>query len=277
MPAARSLASRYPTAFVTGVSAGLGRAFAEALLAEGVRVWGTARDTARLAPLAAHPGFTAVALDLADGDGAEAAYAHASAEAGGFALIINNAGYGVFADAARADAALWHRQLEEMLQSTLRLARLGLRDTQARGSGAIVNISSLAVEFPLPYMSGYNVAKAGLSAWSESIAYEVRGTGVAIIDFRPGDFRTDFNRVATRGAGADEPRLDRVWRRLGHNLDVAPPPARAVADLLRALRRGRSGVVRTGSFFQARVAPALARIAPWSWKLAVQARYFDLR
>lgn len=274
---AAPLSERYPTAFITGVSAGLGRAFAERLLAEGVRVWGTARDPARLASLAAHPGFRAVALELGDGEAAEAAYVRASAEAGGFALLINNAGYGVFADAALADAELWHRQIEEMLQTTLRLARLGLRDLRERGSGAVVNISSLAVEFPLPYMSGYNVAKAGLSAWSESIAYEVRGLPIAIIDFRPGDFRTDFNRVATRGPGAEAPRLERVWRRLGRNLDIAPPPARAVADLVRALRRGRSGVVRTGSIFQARIAPYLARLGPWSWKLAVQSRYFDLR
>jgi NAD(P)-dependent dehydrogenase (short-subunit alcohol dehydrogenase family) len=271
------LASRYPTAFITVVSAGLGRAFAEGLLAAGVRVWGTARDVARPAPFAGRDGFTAVALDLSDGDAAEAAYARASGEAGGFALIINHARYGVFADAARAVAGLWHRQIEDMLQATLRLARLGLRDLQARDSGSIVNVSSLAVEFPLPYMSGYNVAKAGLSAWSETIAYEVHGTGVSVIDFRPGDFRTDFNRVATRGPGADEPRFDRVWRRLGRNLDIAPPPERAVADLLRAIRRGRSGFVRTGSFFQTRFAPALARIAPWSWKLALHARYFDLR
>ena len=276
MPA-DTLASRYPTAFVTGVSSGLGRTFAERLLAEGVRVWGTARDTARLAPLVSHAGFTPVALDLGDGAAAEATFAQASAQAGGFALVINNAGYGVFADAALADAEVWHRQIEEMLQTTLRLARLALRDVQGRGSGAIVNISSLAVEFPLPYMSGYNVAKAGLSAWSESIAYEVRGRPIAIIDFRPGDFRTDFNRVALRGAGSDEPRLNRVWRRLGRNLDLAPMPECAAADLCRALQKGRSGVVRSGSFFQARLAPVLARLAPWSWKLAVQARYFDLR
>ena len=73
MTAAR-VSDLHRTAFVTGASTGLGRAFAGMLLADGVRVWGTARDTARLAPLAANPNFTAVALDLRDGAQAEAAF-----------------------------------------------------------------------------------------------------------------------------------------------------------------------------------------------------------
>jgi short-subunit dehydrogenase len=273
-----SLATLHPTALVTGASAGLGRAFTEMLLAEGVRVWGTARDAARLAPLASHPNFTAVVLDLQDGKAAEAAFARAEAMAGavGFDLVINNAGYGVFAGALEADAEVWHAQLEGMLQTTLRLGRLALRGMRARGRGCVVNVSSLAVEFPLPYMSGYNVAKAGLSAWSESLLYELVGTGVRVIDLRPGDFCTDFNRVATQGPGGDAPAAARVWTCLGKNLDEAPKPALAVADLRRALLARRCGVVRTGSFFQAVIAPFLARFFPWTWRHAVQKKFFNL-
>ena len=65
--AANRVSALHRTAFVTGASTGLGRAFAEMLLAEGVRVWGTSRDPARLGSLAsAHDGtFTAVAHDAA--------------------------------------------------------------------------------------------------------------------------------------------------------------------------------------------------------------------
>ncbi|HTO04484.1 MAG TPA: SDR family NAD(P)-dependent oxidoreductase, partial [Opitutus sp.] len=95
----RSIADHHPHAFVTGASAGLGREFARMLLADGVRVWGTARDAARLTDLAnAHPSlFTPVVLDLDHPDAAEAAFNRAANTAGGsFELVINNAGYGVF-------------------------------------------------------------------------------------------------------------------------------------------------------------------------------------
>ena len=80
--AATRVSELHRTAFVTGASTGLGRAFAGMLLAEGVKVWGTSRDVARLAEMAAaHPGnFTPVALDLRDATAALAAFRAAEIE-----------------------------------------------------------------------------------------------------------------------------------------------------------------------------------------------------
>ncbi len=274
------LSDLYPTAFVTGASAGLGRAFAAMLLAEGVRVWGTARDPARLGELAArHPTlFTPVGLDLADGTAAGAALARAAeGTGGGFDLVVQNAGFGGgFGEFSDVDFAPWHAQLDAMLLTTARLSQAALRSMRARNRGCLVHVSSIAAEFPLPFMSGYNVAKAGLSALSESLIFETRGTGVTVIDFRPGDYRTAFNQAmqATTSVNAADPRLARAWLTLESNLEAAPPPVRAATDLRRALLRRRSGVVRSGSFFQARLAPFLARLAPTSLVRAVAARYF---
>ncbi len=269
----------YPTAFVTGASAGLGRAFSAMLLAEGVRVWGTARDPSRLASLAANPAFTAVGLDLADAAAAGSALDHAAVAAGGaFDLVVQNAGYGAFGEFTATDFAVWQAQLEAMLLTTARLSQTALRGMRAKDRGCLVHVASLAVEFPLPFMSGYNMAKAGLSALSESLIFETRGTGVTVIDFRPGDYRTAFNQAmqTTTAAPAADPRLARAWLALESNLEAAPLPVRAAADLRRALRRRRSGVVRSGSFFQARLAPLLARLAPASLVRATTARYFGL-
>jgi short-subunit dehydrogenase len=163
------------TAFVTGASTGLGRAFAEMLLAEGVHVWGTAREVARLTsfaaanlPAAAASRFTPVALELRDGAAAEAVFREAELAAGGFDLVINNAGYGVFGEFVAADFSVWQQQLEVMLVNTARLSHVALRGMLARKRGALVNISSLAAEFPLPFQSAYNIAKAGLTALNEN-------------------------------------------------------------------------------------------------------------
>ncbi len=267
----RRLSDLHRTAFVTGASSGLGRAFAEMLLAEGVRVWGTSRDPARLAGLGPL-NFTPVALDLAAPLAAVAAWDRARAEAGGaFDLVILNAGYGVFGEFAATDWAVWEAQVNALLGANLRLAHAAYHALRAQGRGCLVNISSLAAEFPLPYLSVYNVAKAGLSALSESLLFESRGTDVRIVDFRPGDYRTGFNQAMNPNPSAA---TARTWAVLDAMLRSAPPAARAAADLRCALLGGRRGVVRSGSFFQAVLAPLAARLFPARAMRAVSARYF---
>jgi short-subunit dehydrogenase len=274
-----SLSEIYRNAFITGAASGLGLAFTEMLLSEGLPVWGTSRDAARLAPLASrHAGcFHPVVLDLCGAAPAEAAYLGAAAQAGdGFDLVINNAGYGVFGGFETTSADEWQAQIDAMLGATLRITHAAYRGMRERNRGCLVNVSSIAAEFPIPFMSGYNVAKAGLSALSESLLFESRGSAVSVIDFRPGDYRTSFNQSMRRNshAGPASPRTEAVWRVLEGNLSSAPEPARAAADLRRALRRRKRGVVRSGSFFQVRLAPLLARLGSASFVRAGTAWYF---
>lgn len=275
MSAAR-VSELYRTALVTGASTGLGRAFAEMLLADGVRVWGTARETGRLAALAGHPAFTPVALDLRDGARAEAIFHEAERAAGGFDLVINNAGYGVFGEFAATEFSMWQEQLEVMLVNTARLSHAALRGFRGRAAGALVNISSLAAEFPLPFQSAYNMTKAGLTALNESLMIEVAGSGVVILDVRPGDYRTDFEGSVRRPAGEGTPRLARAWAAFERMMKSGPAPAHAAMALRRALLRRRSGTVRTGRFFQAVAAPLLARLGSLALRRRIQAGYFDV-
>jgi short-subunit dehydrogenase len=275
---AGALSSRYRTAFVTGASAGLGLAFAEMLLREGVKVWGTARDPGRLP---ARAGLSPVRLDLNDGERVEAAFREAERAAGGFDLVVNNAGFGAFGAYASTEFDVWEEQFRVMLVNTARLAHLALRGMFLRKRGALVNISSIAGEFSLPYQPAYNAVKAGLSALSESLMYEVKGTGIIVIDFRPGDYRTDFESSVRR---PDQPALDplnagrmaRAWTAFEAMMRSGPPPAHAAESLRRALLRGRSGTVRTGRFFQAVLAPLLARLGSLALKRRVQEGYFGL-
>lgn len=277
MPVAR-VSDLHRTALVTGASTGLGRAFAEMLLNDGVRVWGTARDVARLAPLTqAHASyFSPVVLDLRDGARAGAIFAEAERAAGGFDVVINNAGYGVFGEFTTTDFAVWQEQLEVMLVNTARLSQLALRGMLARHRGALVNISSLAAEFPLPFQSAYNIAKAGLTALNESLMIETSGTGVVILDVRPGDYRTDFEGSVRRADGAVGPRLQRAWAAFEKMMRTGPAPTHAAAALRRALLKNRSGTVRIGRFFQAVVAPFLARFGSLPLRRRIQASYYDV-
>lgn len=276
--AAARVSELYRTAFVTGASTGLGRAFAEMLLAEGVRVWGTSRDPARLAEVhAKFPAtFTPVALELGDGARAIDVFSAADRAAGGFDLVINNAGFGLFAEFAPTDFALWMEQIDTMLVQPARISHAALRGMKERNRGALVNISSLAAEFPLPFQSGYNVVKSGLSALNESLMMEVAGSGVIVLDVRPGDYRTDFDGSVRRPQKDFSPRLSRAWAAFTAMMRSGPAPVQAAEALRRALLRGRSGTVRTGRFFQATLAPFLARFGSLALKRRIQARYFDI-
>ena len=266
------------SAFVTGASAGIGRSIARRLLAEGVRVWGTARTADRLTELATNERFMPVELDLGNGAKATDAYRAAVESSGGFDLVVNNAGYGHFEKFAQADFGDWERQLDAMLIGTARLAHAQLRDLQKRGRGTLVNVSSLATEFPLPFMSGYNMAKAGLSALSESLLIETRGTDVTVIDFRPGDYRTGFNQAMTSPpASPTQSQMTLAWASLEKNLAEAPLPEKAAKDLWRAVLRGRKGIVRSGGIFQAVLAPLFERLVPETLARKVRWYYFGLR
>lgn len=277
MPAAR-VSDLYRTAFVTGASTGLGRAFTAMLLADGVRVWGTSRDPARLAGLFAPDSshFTPVALDLRDGAAAEKTFREANAAAA-FDLVINNAGYGVFGQFAATDFEHWQEQMEVMLVNTARLSHAALRVMLPRNHGALVNISSLAAEFPLPYQSAYNVAKAGLTALTESLLLETAGSGVVILDVRPGDYRTDFETSVRRPPGETTPRMTRAWQAFAAMMQSGPDPAHAAQALRAALLRRRSGTVRMGRAFQAIIAPFIARFGSLPLKREIQARYHDAK
>lgn len=252
------------------------------LIREGVRVWGTARDASRLAHFlpegttVATTQFVPVVMDLREGAAAEAVFHHAETEASGFDLVINNAGYGVFGEFAPADFSVWQEQLEVMLLNTARLSHAALRGMLDRNRGALVNVSSLAAEFPLPFQSAYNIAKAGLTALSESLMMELDKTGIVILDVRPGDYRTDFEGSVRRVSADPNPRMIRAWHAFEKMMQTGPHPAHAAEALRRALLRNRSGTVRTGRFFQAVVAPFLARLGSLPLRRRIQSSYYDV-
>jgi hypothetical protein len=243
----------------------------------GVRVWGTSRDAARLADLAQrHPSFTAVTLDLRDGDARSGRFAPPRRRPAVSTSSSTTPASVCWRSTSRSTSPPGGEQLEVMLVEPARLSHLALAGMLARNRGALVNISSLAVEFPLPFQSAYNMAKSGLSALSESLMIETAGTGVVVIDFRPGDYRTDFDRSVSRPQRKPGPRLTRAWVAFEAMMRSGPPPEHAAAALRRALLRHRSGTVRTGRFFQAVFAPFLARFGSLDLKRRVQARYFDV-
>ncbi|WP_046757118.1 SDR family NAD(P)-dependent oxidoreductase [Kordia jejudonensis] len=110
-------------------------------------------------------------------------------------VLINNAGFGLFGKFSNTN---WERE-SQMLQlhvyTTTYLTKLLLKQMQKRGSGKILNVSSLAAFQPGPLMSLYYASKAYILSFSEAIANELKGTGITVTALCPGQTNTGFQKV----------------------------------------------------------------------------------
>ena len=253
----QGLAERYPVALITGASAGLGLATARMLLEQGVQVIGLSRNAGVLEE---HPDYTHISCDLSDLADVERVCAELWQQYPQLNLVINNAGYGILSELDNLQPAAIKSQYAVLLMAPSLLARAAVAQFKSKGEGCLVNVASLATELPLPLMPIYNASKSGLSALSQSLQLDLFDMpNCRVIDFRPGDFNTQFAHNMQGEVSWNGINLRKV---MDQHHASAPDASVAVQALQRALSGRRSGIVRVGSFFQARIAP-LGRFLPW--------------
>ena len=235
------------TALVTGATAGIGRAFAEALAGRGHDLVLVARDEARLEEVAA--GLRAahgvevevLAADLTDAAQTATVEARLGERARPVDLLVNNAGFGLkerFLDnPVEAEVAM----LEVLVTAVLRLSHAALGPMTERGHGGIINVSSVAAFLP---RGTYGAAKAWVNRFSEWAAAEYRDRGVTVTCLCPGFTRTEFHErmQVTPGTGP-------LW------LDVD----RLVADALADHERGKVFSIPSPQY---KAVVALTRVVP---------------
>lgn len=224
-------------ALVTGASAGIGAATAEALAALGHPVILTARRVDRLEALAAkivEGGGEAVALplDLADPASIDTCADAAADALGPLDVVVANAGKISSSTALADDPDEFARNLHVNLLGTQRLLnRLGPAMV-ARGHGDVVLVTSDVVIHPRPHMASYVAAKAGLEGLARAMQMELEGTGVRVGMVRPGPSSTE------QGTDWDEATVLHIiptWERWGllrHNGALLPAN---VADAIVAM------------------------------------------
>ena len=112
-------------------------------------------------------------------------------------VLVNNAGFGLFGTFANTE---WQRELDMLFVHVItstHLTKLVLEGMIQRGSGKILNISSLAAFQPGPLMSIYYASKSYLLSFSEAISNELKGTGVTVTVLCPGPTKTSFQEVVS--------------------------------------------------------------------------------
>ena len=182
-------------ALVTGGTSGIGAAFARLLAARGYDLVLVARSRDRLDEMAAElrasgRSVEVLPADLADRNAVARVVERLSDPDRPIDLLVNNAGFGIHASLLDADVSEFDRGFEVMCRSVFVLSGAAARGMVHRGSGRIVNVSSTAGFLT---MGSYSSMKAWVTSYTESLAVELRGTGVGVTALCPGWVRTEFH------------------------------------------------------------------------------------
>lgn len=246
---------------ITGASSGLGAEFAAQLAARGHDLVLVSRDAARLeqvaAPLRARHGVHVEVLAADLGDRAELERVRqrimSPTGSGPVDVLVNNAGYGMNAEIVDSRLSDQETMHAVMTTAVLVLSHAAATVMREQRRGAIINVSSVAAFIS---RGTYSAAKAWVLVFSESLAAELRGTGVTVTSVNPGYTRTEFHeRAAMDVSGLPAP----VWLRT----------ELVVHEALAAARRGQVSV--TPSALYAAVA-GLADVLPRGLVNAVVSR-----
>ncbi|WP_327115969.1 oxidoreductase [Streptomyces sp. NBC_01341] len=210
---------------ITGVSTGLGRAFAQEALAAGHRVVGTVRKPGQIPEFEAlAPGrATGMLLDVTDDDEVTAVVRRIEQEVGPVDVLVSNAGYGVEGTVEESSLEDLRSQFDVNVFGTVAVVKAVLPSMRRRRSGHIFTLSSMAGLTALPGVAFYGASKFAVEGISASLAQEVAPFGIHVTSLALGSFRTDW-------AGRSMVRVPRTI-----------PDYDTVFDPIRAARNAKDG------------------------------------
>ncbi len=213
------------TVFVTGATSGFGLACAERFAREGARLVVAGRRGERLTELAkrlnaeVHP----VVLDIRDRQAVERAVAALPAAFAAVDVLVNSAGLALGLEPAqRTSLDEWEQMIDTNCRGLVVLTRLLLPGMVERGRGHVVNIGSVAANYPYPGGNVYGATKAFVHQFSQNLKADLAGSGVHVTVVEPGMAETEFSLVRLR----DEEKAKKVYA------GMQPLKAEDVADVV---------------------------------------------
>lgn len=245
---------------VTGGSSGIGRAICSRLAAAGHTVYGTSRD-----PRQQPPDFALIAMDLGDEGSVERAVSHVLEADGRIDVLVNNAGVGIQGATEDLTSAQAAAVLDTNVLGAHRVIRAVLPSMRARRQGLIINITSLAANFGLPYRGFYSASKAALERYTETLNTEVSPLGIHAVTLQPGEYKSNIGASRIRPEQASAPYAagyERAMEILSGSLHYSRDPDEVGRLVLRIMASKRPKTVYYAAHGLQRLAVVLKKILP---------------
>lgn len=215
---------------ISGASGGIGRATAEQFAAHGDTVYDLSRSGSSAGRI------RHIDCDLNDAAQIVRAFDQIGAEAGRIDALINNAGFGISGAVEYTDPADIRRLFNIDLFAAAGCVQAALPWLRKSETARIINISSVAAVFAIPFQSYYSAVKAALLLWSEGLAHELAPTGVQVTAMLPGDVKTGFTQARHKNPAGHERYGERIARALQvmeHDEQNGMPPEKIAAAIYR--------------------------------------------
>lgn len=209
-------------ALVTGASRGIGAAIAQQLIQDGFFVVGTATSESGAEKIVENyaENGTGMVLDVRDGDAIDALVSEIEQKYGSVLILINNAGITKDNLLLRMSEDDWDDILNIHLKAVYRLSKRVLKGMTKARFGRIINISSVVAHLANPGQANYSAAKAGIEAFSRSLAKEMGSRQITVNSIAPGFIATEMTEQLSedvRKKMSDQVALNR----LGEPQDIA--------------------------------------------------------
>jgi len=174
--------------FITGASSGIGMAIAEFLQDKNYKVYGTSRTPEKFP----NTRVELLALDLTNTNSIKNTITKIIEKEGRIDVLINNAGAGITGSLEEIPMEEIKRNFETNFFGQIETIKAVLPQMRKQKTGKIINITSIAGYFGLPYRSVYSASKGALELLTESLRMEVKQFGIEVINVAPGDFATNI-------------------------------------------------------------------------------------
>jgi NAD(P)-dependent dehydrogenase (short-subunit alcohol dehydrogenase family) len=222
-------------AFVTGASAGIGRACADRLASHGWTVVGASRRGT------GSGAWQPMSLDVDDDPGVDRAIADVLARHGRLDALVLAAGWGLAGPVETTPIAAAKAQLETNFWGVVRVVKAALPAMRDHGGGRIVIVGSIGGVIALPFQAFYSASKFALEGYAEALAYEVAPFGVQVSIVQPGNIKTDFtaSRRTVDDAGPYAAAADKSVRLMERDEADGAPVGGVAACVERLLRMRR--------------------------------------
>ena len=186
-------------ALITGASSGIGRETAIYFASHGYKVYGVARRDFDI------EGVSPVLGDITDKKVVKEIVDFVIKLEGKIDVLINNAGMGIAGAIETTDIELAEKQFKVNFFGTVNMTQEVLPHMRKQSSGMIINTSSVASVFPIPYQAFYSASKSALDTWAKALRLELKDFNIKVCNVLPGDIKTGFSASRERKVDSKSP------------------------------------------------------------------------